>query len=319
MVLGLTLMVVAAGCSSGGDPIAAPTTTTTSSSTSRETTSPPPSTTAATRAPRSAPTSTTPSFPTSRSVTPSSVTPPAGLPASALPGVNDSACESPDRPVVLLHGTFSTVRSNFAPMAAALQASGRCVYGIDYGLSGLRPIRESASTVTAFIDEVLAVTGTEQVDVIAFSQGGLVLRAALRLDGLAPDVASAVLIAPTFHGTTSSLIGALPAVACPACADQAAGSPLLTDLDGLAGDDQDLDGDVRYAVVSSRNDTVVTPLAAQVPIGPADRIGSVIVQDQCPGEVVDHIALPADPGVISWTLATLDAGAIAYPEALTCG
>ena len=219
---------------------------------------------------------------------------------------------------MLLHGTFSTVRSNFAPMAAALTASGRCVYGIDYGLGGLRQIRESASTVAAFIDEVLTVTGADQVDVVSFSQGGLVLRTALRLDGLAAEVATAVLIAPTFHGTTSRLIGALPAGACPACADQAAGSALLTELDGLGGANDDLDGDVRYAVVSSRDDTVVTPLAAQVPIGPADRVGSVIVQDRCPGEVVDHIALPADPGVIAWTLATLDVGTAADPAALTC-
>ena len=155
--------------------------------------------------------------------------------------------------------------------------------------------------MTAFIDEVLTATGAEQVDVVGFSQGGLVLRTALRLDGLAAKVAVAVLIAPSFHGSTSTLLDALPAGACPACADQAAGSALLAELD--AGGD--LDGDVRYAVVSSSDDTVVTPVASQVPAGPADRVGRILVQDQCPGEVVDHISLPADPGVIAWTVDAL--------------
>ena len=180
-----------------------------------------------------------------------------------LPGVNDPSCSSEQRPVVLLHGTFSTVKSNFAAMTPALQASGRCVFGIDYGSGGVRPVKESAAAVTAFVDEVLAATGADQVDVIAYSQGGLVLRTALRQDGLADKVAVAVLIAPSFHGSTSTLLNALPAGACPACADQIAGSALLTELD--AGGD--LDGDVRYAVVSSLNDTVVTPVASQVPAG----------------------------------------------------
>jgi len=215
---------------------------------------------------------------------------------------------------VLLHGTFSTVKSNFAAMASALQASGRCVYGIDYGFGGLQPVRKSASSVSAFIDDVLAVTGAEQVDVVAFSQGGLVLRTALRQDGLSAKVTLAVLIAPSFHGTTSTLLNALPAGACPACGDQTAGSALLTELD--AGGD--LDGDVRYAVVSSRGDTIVTPVASQVPDGPADRVRSIVVQDQCPDEVVDHISLPADPGVVAWAIHALVNGGTPDPAALSC-
>jgi triacylglycerol lipase len=231
-----------------------------------------------------------------------------------LSGVNDPSCSSGQRPVVLLHGTFSTVTSNFAALAPALQAAGRCVYGIDYGFGGLRPVRESAESVTAFITDVLDATGADQVDVVAFSQGGLVLRTALRQDGLADQVAVVVLIAPSFHGSTSTLLDALPAGACPACADQTAGSTLLAELD-TGGD---LDGNVRYAVVSSGDDTVVTPVQSQVPTGPADRVRSVLVQDQCPGAVIDHISLPADPGVIAWTVDALQTGGTPDPAALTC-
>ncbi len=239
----------------------------------------------------------------------------ADLPDVHLPGVNDPSCTSAEPPVVLLHGTFSTVAGNFAALAAALQAQGRCVYGINYGLSGVRPVRESATTVAGFVDDVLAVTGAEQVDVVAFSQGGLVLRTALRLDGLAPDVGTAVLIAPTFHGSTSVLLNDLPVAACPACADQAAGSALLQRLD--AGGD--LDGDVDYATISSRDDTVVTPVDTQPPVGPEERVASLIIQDRCPGAAVDHLAMPGDPGVIVWVREALATGGHPTPSAYPCG
>jgi triacylglycerol lipase len=200
-------------------------------------------------------------------------------------------------------------------MVPALLAAGRCVYGLDYGNGGVASVRQSAADVTAFIDQVLAETGAEQVDVIGFSQGGLVLRTALRLTGLAPNVAVGVLIAPSFHGSTSPLLTTLPAGVCPACADQVAGSALLTEL--AAGGD--LDGAVRYAVVSSANDTVVTPVAAQVPQGPPDRVSSIQVQDSCPTERVDHVSLRAYPGVVAWVVNALETGGSPDPAALTCG
>ena len=107
----------------------------------------------------------------------------AALPDVHLPGVNDPNCTSADRPVVLLPGTFSTVAGNFGALAAALQADGRCVYGLNYGLAGVAPVRDSAVATAGFVDDVRRATGADQVDVVAFSQGGLVLRTALRLDG----------------------------------------------------------------------------------------------------------------------------------------
>lgn len=239
---------------------------------------------------------------------------PSALPDVHVPGVNDPSCRSAERPVVLLPGTFSTVQSNFTALAAALQADGRCVYGLNYGLAGIAPVRDSASAAAGFVQDVRAATGADQVDVVGFSQGGLVLRTALRLDGLAPAVASAVLIAPSFHGSTADLLTGVPAAACPACADQTAGSALLTELD--AGGD--LDGQVRYATISSRDDTVVTPVDAQSPVGPADRVRSLVIQDRCPRATVSHLDLPADPGVVGWVGAALDSDGRPEPTAYRC-
>ncbi len=231
-----------------------------------------------------------------------------------LPGVNDPSCTSEHRPVVLLHGTLATAKGDFGTLAPALQASGRCVYTLDYGMGGIRSVRSSAKTVTEFIDQVLASTGAEQVDVIGYSQGGLVLRTALRLEGLAPKVAVAVLIAPTFHGSDSPLLTALPPALCASCADQAMGSALLKELD--AGGD--LDGDVRYAVISSARDTVVTPVSAQAPVGPPDRVTSLLVQDRCPDSRLDHLSLRADAGVVSWVVQALATDGRPDPSAFTC-
>ena len=239
----------------------------------------------------------------------------AALPDVHVPGVNDPSCASEHPPVVLIPGTFSTVAGNFAPLAAALAADGRCVYGTNYGLGGVAPVRDSATEVAAFVDDVLALTGADAVDVVAFSQGGLVLRTALRLDGLAGRVGTAVLIAPTFHGTTSALLARVPGSACPACADQAAGSALLADL----ASGGDLDGDVRYATIASRDDTVVTPVEAQSPVGPADRVTSLIVQDECPSVRLDHLALPGDARVIGWVRQSLATQGRPDPSAFACG
>lgn len=216
--------------------------------------------------------------------------------------------------MLLLHGSFSSVAGNFRTVARALIASGRCVYGIDYGDQGTGAIADSASSVAAFAAEVLGSTGAPRLDVVAYSQGGLVLRTALRLDGIADDVRVAVLIAPSFHGTTAPLAALVPAELCPACADQVAGSALLRQLD--AGGD--LDGDVRYAVLSTRNDTVVTPVPSQVPAGPPDRVRSLVVEDVCPAARTDHLALPTFPGLPGWVVAALDSDGRPAPSALSC-
>jgi triacylglycerol lipase len=217
--------------------------------------------------------------------------------------------------VVLLHGSFSTVASNFSALVPALQSSGRCVYGLEYGHGGVDGVRESAAAVAEFIATVRHATGAHLVDVVGYSQGGLVLRTALRLAGLAPAVRVAVLIAPSFHGTTAPLARAVPASVCPACADQVAGSALLRQL-ATGGD---LDGAVRYAVVTTADDAVVTPVSSQIPDGPPDRVRSLSVQQVCPGAHVDHVALPGYPGVVRWVVAALDTDGRPAASALTCG
>ena len=93
----------------------------------------------------------------------------------------------------MLHGTFSTIAVDYSALAPALVAAGFCVYGTNYGLYGTQPVRTSATAFASFARQVLTLTGSDQLDVVGFSQGGLVLRTALRQDGMAAKVAVAVL------------------------------------------------------------------------------------------------------------------------------
>ena len=221
-----------------------------------------------------------------------------------LAGVNDPDCRSADPPVLLLHGTLSTPRSNFGTLAPALRAAGRCVYALEYGArfgyGGIGPIRTSAADVATFARRVLEVTGADQLDVVGYSQGGLVVRTMLRYDLDPGLVRVAVLVAPSYHGTTSAITTNIPSGLCPACEDQRAGSALLTDL-ATGGD---LAGDVRYAVLSTRNDMVVTPVSSQVPQGPTDRVRSTIYEEHCsPG--TDHVQLIGLRTTARWVEAAL--------------
>lgn len=253
--------------------------------------------------------------PSASSPSSSSAPPRGGLPPAYLPGVNDPDCRSDHRPVVLLHGTLGSTKLSFSALAPVLLSSGWCVFALDYGNGGLGPVRDSAADLASLVTTVRRVTGATTVDLVGYSQGGLVIRAALRLDGLAPMVRTVVLIAPSFHGTTAPAATKVPELLCQACHDQAAGSGLLRQLD--AGGD--LDGTVRYAVVSTERDTVVTPVSSQVPAGPPDRVRSILVEQRCPGLRTDHVGLPAVPGVISWVRAALANDGRPQVSALTCG
>jgi triacylglycerol lipase len=234
-----------------------------------------------------------------------------------LSGVNDPDCRSADPPVLLLHGTLSTPASNFGTLAPALRAAGRCVYAIEYGArygyGGIGPIRQSATDVAAFARQILDLTGAGHLDIVGYSQGGLVLRTMLRYDLDPSRVRVAALVAPSYHGTTSAITTNIPSGLCPACEDQTVGSALLTDL----ASGGDLAGNVRYAVLSTRNDVIVTPVSSQVPEGPTDRVRSAIYEEHCsPG--TDHTELIGLGATARWVIAAFDSDGRPTPGDLGC-
>ena len=167
----------------------------------------------------------------------------------------------------------------------------------------------SAAQLADFVDSVLAATGARMVDVVGHSQGGMMPRYYLKHLGGAAKVGALVGLSPSNHGTTLNglfmLAGFFPGAGgflsgCPACDQQQAGSPFLAELN--AGREA-LPG-VRYTVIQSRNDEVVTPYTSAFLSGP--NVTNILLQRQCPLDQGEHLSMPYDHIVAADVLNALD-------------
>jgi triacylglycerol esterase/lipase EstA (alpha/beta hydrolase family) len=224
----------------------------------------------------------------------------------ATGGWNDSACvPSADhpRPVVLVHGTFGNKTSNWLGLAPYLVHRGYCVYSLDYGklphvpfFHGLGPIEDSARELSVFVDHVLATTGAAEVDLVGHSQGGMMPRYYLKhYPDAAGKVNALVAIAPSTNGTTlaglTRLLDHFPGAGdlldglAPALSQQVAGSDFIT---ALNADGYTVPG-VRYTVLATRYDEVVTPYRTQFIDEPGVR--NVLMQNLCALDLSEHLAI----------------------------
>ncbi|MEU9230170.1 alpha/beta fold hydrolase [Streptomyces massasporeus] len=226
----------------------------------------------------------------------------AGAPSS---GWNNYSCKpsaAHPRPVVLVHGTLGNSVDNWLGLAPYLKVRGYCVFSLDYGqlqgvpfFHGLGPAEKSAGQLKDFVDKVLAATGAAETDVVGHSQGGMMPRYYLKFLGGAAKVNALVGIAPSNHGTDlngfTKLLPYFPGAAdllsknTPALADQVTGSAFLTKLN--AGGDT-VSG-VRYTVIATKYDEVVTPWRSQYLNGPDVR--NVLLQDLCSVDLSEHVAV----------------------------
>lgn len=254
-------------------------------------------------------------------------------PDTAPPGSNDWSCHpsaAHPRPVVLVHGTIENMRYNWFTLSPLLRNAGYCVFALNYGQEpgihvglpgasesgGVAPVAESATQLATFVDQVLASTGTSKVDIVGHSQGGMMPRYYLRFLGGANRVADLVALSPPNHGTTVDGLAALPGVPellalglGSSVTDQIVGSPFLRQLN--AGGDT-VPG-VRYTVVATSYDEVVTPATSAFLAGPD--VTNILVQQQCPLDVSDHLGISFDANALRDVLNALDP---AHATAVTC-
>jgi triacylglycerol esterase/lipase EstA (alpha/beta hydrolase family) len=260
-------------------------------------------------------------------------------PTSSPPGVNVPGCHpmasGPQQyPVILLPGTLYDMADTWQALGPILADDGWCVFGLNYGatvtttLSGGRiwsvgDIPTAAAQLGTFVRQVLAGTGASKVDLVGWSQGGMMPRWYLRFDGGAAYVHDLVGLAPSNHGTTvggiSTLFDAVTALGLPApltlaqclaCTQQLTGSAFLQQLN----DGPDTVPGVRYTVIETQNDEVVTPYTSAFLSGPA--VTNVTLQDQCPGDHADHLAMPYDSAALQDVVQALN-GATSF--AVDCG
>ncbi|WP_243773629.1 esterase/lipase family protein [Actinomadura barringtoniae] len=243
------------------------------------------------------------------------------LSPDAVTGANVWTCkpsaEHPN-PVVIVHGTTSNFGSAAAMMAPTLANAGYCVYGFNYGetqstlghIYGLGDIAQSARTMSAFVDRVLASTGAQKVDVVGGSQGGMMPNYYIKRLGGAAKVRTLIGLGPTNHGTTMNGLvdlgrslgvlglvnGFYHLIGSPAHTQQEEGSDfqkaLFADGDTVPG--------VRYLTIVTSHDTTVTPLTnAYLHGGDAT---NVLLQDLCPDDPVSHSGMSYDGPIMQMIL-----------------
>jgi pimeloyl-ACP methyl ester carboxylesterase len=230
-------------------------------------------------------------------------------PTASPPGANNWSCKTTKahpRPVVLVHGTFLDMANDWQALSPLLVDNGYCVFALNYGSSNgsgtlgidaTGSIPASAEELDAFVAKVLTATGTSKVDIVGHSQGGMMPRYYLRFLGGAAKVGTLVGLAPSNHGTTVNGIFTLGSLIpgadsfvglCQACEEQAAGSAFLTKLNSGA----ETVGKVRYTVIESDNDEVVTPYTSAFLSG--RHVTNILLQQQCPLDQGEHLSMPYD-------------------------
>jgi triacylglycerol esterase/lipase EstA (alpha/beta hydrolase family) len=243
-----------------------------------------------------------------------------GLPSfssssGVLLGANNWSCRptaAHPRPVVLVHGTFANM-TTWQSLAPQLSNAGYCVFAFNYGcqvvnntVCGTGLIEDSAQQLSDFVDQVLAATNASQVDIVGHSQGGMMPRYYMKFLGGAAKVHRLVGLAPSNHGTNVNGLESLVALVngatavCDACDEQLIGSAFLAKLNA-GGDTLPR---VRYTVVESRFDEVVTPFQGAFLSGPA--VTNILLQNACPLDLTGHVSIVLDPNAQGWVFNALD-------------
>ena len=146
---------------------------------------------------------------------------------------------------------------------------------------------------------MLTATHANRVTIVGHSQGGMMPRYYIKFLGGASKVDDLVGFSPSSHGTDTPLAPPAGLLGCPACAQQAAGSPFMQQLN--AGDQTP--GPVSYTVLETNHDEVVTPYQSEfLPTTADGRVVNVLLQDKCPGDLTDHVFFPEDKVAIQWML-----------------
>ncbi|MBJ7288525.1 alpha/beta fold hydrolase [Williamsia sp.] len=246
-------------------------------------------------------------------------------PDSSPPGANDWNCRptaAHPRPVVLSHGTLFNMTIDWQALSPLLRNAGYCVYAFNFGqqpgsdylgfpgagkVGGTGPIERSAAQLARFVDRVKASTGVAKVDIVGHSQGGMMPRYYLKNLGGAASVDQLIGLAPSNHGTTVLGLGLIPGVPetlrlglGTAIRQQIVGSDFLRRLN--AGGDT-VPG-VRYTVIETRYDEVVTPYTSAFLTGPD--VTNIELQRTCSQDYTDHLSITYDRRALSYVLHALD-------------
>lgn len=202
-------------------------------------------------------------------------------------------------PVILIHGTISS-KNVWQNLVLRLREDDFVVFSPDYGVHGTQDIPTSAQDIGAYIEQVLAATGAEAVDIVGHSQGGLLARYWINELGGEDYVHHLITLGTPHQGTT--LLGMLGSMLTTdmsqrvaaatirrvfgaAGMQQVIGSPLLETLAASP----ETRNHIRYTCYATRNDATVVPhenafLGDRKPLIPGDDEGESLADSTSDGD-----------------------------------
>lgn len=254
-------------------------------------------------------------------------------PDAEPPKTNDWNCKLSSkhpRPVVLVHGTWVNQYDSFAKMAPVLAEQGWCLYSFNFGKDGANlplkarygtgALNESAKELKAFTTKVLDKTGADKVDMVGWSQGGVLIRTYLKDEGGAdpknPDnnlVQNVVTLGSPHRGTTLSgiaLLGNLLGITTGASdvlgqgpIDQAIGSDFIKALN----EGPETFPGIHYTSLYTVYDEITNPVTTCIlKKEPGATVRNINIQEGCLIDFSEHLGLPFTDRVIAMTAAGLD-------------
>jgi pimeloyl-ACP methyl ester carboxylesterase len=223
------------------------------------------------------------------------------------------------------------MQANWYTLSPKLAAAGYCVFALDYGrradvpapftyFGGLIPMEQSAAELGVFVDQVLAATGATKVDIVGHSQGSLMPNYYAKFLGGASKIGRYVGITPLWNGTTAGgladlYIATTPwsamflAAFCQSCAEFFPNSDFITTMN--AGDGPRVAG-IDYTMLMTAHDELVTPYTSGIMAGATN----IVIQDTCPSDYSEHVAMAVDSVVHQLVANALDP---AHATPVVCG
>ncbi|RMI35639.1 esterase/lipase family protein [Nocardia stercoris] len=227
------------------------------------------------------------------------------------PGANLAGCAGPaphPHPVILINGMYLTQGAAWNTGAPLLHNAGYCVFTFNYGnpvplaqfpLQQLTDLRAAARELATEVDRVRIETNSDTVDLVGYSQGGVLAQYYINVLGGNTKVDKLIGIVAENHGMTA---GPLPAPldrAIPPMTQLRRGSDFLNEIYA--------DGDTRpgadYTVIASSTDPVTAPYEHTFLDGPG--VTNVLLQQDCDLDHSDHESALYSPRVWQYVLDAL--------------
>ena len=193
-------------------------------------------------------------------------------------------------------------------------------------VKAIADLDDSAAEIADQVDYVREVTGSDKVNLVGHSQGGMHIKTYTQMHDGADHVSHAVALGGNFHGTTlngqgealSKIIAFAPRLAAflasTAGIQQVVGSEFMKRLNALP----DTAPGVLYTSIYSPGDTTVTPnSSSQLALGDGADVVNLDLGEVC-GVAPRHDKLPTNQTVLSQVIFGLKRAPGERPDPSTC-